>query len=133
MNLPGFTAQASLYKTSNRYSSLAFDHTSPQRTVLVPQLGGPDFEGRDNCISDCRDSHPAWSIERCGRACNDPATTQGSGSGQTRDAASIALCWTGYGLCSAVGFAEFRPDLWASCLFGGPCSCEEVRDSCLSN
>src|SRR5437660_529112 len=35
MNIPEFTAQSSLYRTSNRYRSLAFDGAS---TLFVPQL-----------------------------------------------------------------------------------------------
>jgi hypothetical protein len=69
MNIPEFTAQASLYRTSNSYRSLAFDRASPQRTVLLPQLGGPGFEGKGNCISDCADLHPDWTKAQCGAAC----------------------------------------------------------------
>jgi hypothetical protein len=132
MNIPEFTAQASLYRTSNSYRSLAFDRASPQRTVLLPQLGGPGFEGKGNCISDCVDLHPDWTAARCGEICRDPGSIPGSGSGQTRDWASKFLCDSQYAYCViAGGFVKYRPDLLASCLFGGPCSCEELRDACL--
>jgi len=77
MSIPGFSAQASLYKTSNRYCSLTFDHASPQRTVLVPQIGGPGFEGFDNCLSDCADRHPDWTDKKCQKSCR--ASELGSG------------------------------------------------------
>lgn len=83
MNIPEFTAQASLYRTSNSYRSLAFDRASLQRTVLVPQLGGPGFEGYGNCISDCIDTkqyyNPKLTYEEAGQACagacRDPGGT----------------------------------------------------------
>src|SRR6266850_5982083 len=72
MNIPQFTAQASLYRTNNRYRSLAFDYASPPKTVLVPQLGGPGFEGLANCLMDCADKHPTWTAEQCNKICSDP-------------------------------------------------------------
>jgi hypothetical protein len=140
MNMPGFTAEASLYNVKGYYTgryrqeALGGQRGEPQRTVVIPQLPR-DEVGRGGfglCINDCVELHPDWPAGRCITACRDPGGIPGSGSGQTRDAASIALCWYGYSLCTAVGFEAFRPDLWASCLFGGPCSCEEIRDECLS-
>jgi hypothetical protein len=98
MNLPEFTAQASLYRTSNSYRSLAFDRASPQRTVLVPQLGGPGFQGLQSCINDCRDENRDFTIAECRAFCggsdigtpSDPGTTLFSDS----------LCYVTYAGCS---------------------------------
>ncbi len=46
MSIPEFTAQASLYMTSNRYRSLAFDSASAQGTTIIPQLPQRDAPGR---------------------------------------------------------------------------------------
>ena len=56
INMPGVTAETSLYKTSGRYRSFG-QRGELQRTVLVPQLGGPGFVGFQNCVSDCRDEN----------------------------------------------------------------------------
>ena len=137
MKLPGFTAEASLYDGGKHYRSVTTQSYSSQwcelqRSLAIPQRGGPGFEGMSNCISDCRDLHPHWTAEQCRRRCLDPGGIPGSGGGR-RPADADAVCWAGYGVCKAVGFAVFRPDLWASCLFGGPCSCEDLRDDCLSH
>jgi hypothetical protein len=131
MKIPEFTAQDSLYRTSNHYRSLG-QRGEPRRTVIIPQRGGPGFEGLANCLSDCADEHPNWTSSRCAASCRDPIGIPGSGSEQKRDLASILICEAGYHLCDSVGFKAFRPDLWFSCLFGGICSCEELRDACMS-
>jgi hypothetical protein len=133
MNIPGFTAQASLYRTSNSYRSLAFDRASPQRTVLVPQLGGPGFVGSSGCITDCMDRleyyHPELTIKealrQCGQACRDPVGTPGSGGG--------------YGpLCESSPPASCAIAYWACChLPGQPFTCAFIcpdwYDDCLEN
>jgi hypothetical protein len=71
-NIPGFTADASLYRTSNRYRPLAGE---PQRTVVIPQLpplGGLEFKGLQGCITDCVDKHPELTPDQCSRRCHDP-------------------------------------------------------------
>jgi hypothetical protein len=65
--MPGFTAEASLYRTSNRYRPLAGE---AQRTVVIPQLGGKDFIGLGNCITDCRDA--GFTSAQCVKHCHDP-------------------------------------------------------------
>lgn len=81
MNIPEFTAEASLYRTSNSYRFLTFDRASPERTVLVPQLGGPGFKGYWGCIDDCVDQHPNWKAARCREYCRrDPGVTSSGGS-----------------------------------------------------
>lgn len=129
MNMPEFTAQASLYRSNNRYCSFG-QQGELQKTAVIPQLPNKNAPGKVGCVMDCRDQHPDWSAAKCAARCRDPGGIKGSGSGPTRPADANAVCWAGYFACSAVGLAAFRPDLWASCLFGGPCSCEEVRDNC---
>jgi hypothetical protein len=70
MHIPKFTAQASLYRTSNRYRSLGHEG-GPQRADLIPQLGGKGFKGYNGCVMDCLDRHPDWTSARCRRSCND--------------------------------------------------------------
>jgi len=143
MKLPEFTAQASLYRTSNRYRSPG-QRGEPQRTVVIPQLGGPGFEGLQNCINDCVDRllyyHPelkrAEALKQCRAECHDPVGTPGSGGGHPRDPAIEALCTGQYAGCVAAGQDSFLASLCAlSWLIGyyGPCSCAELRDSCLSD
>jgi hypothetical protein len=78
MNLPAFTASASLYRTSNRYRSLR-QGGEVQRTAVNPQLGGPGFEGLANCLNDCADEHPDWTAARCRAICRDPGGTSPGG------------------------------------------------------
>ena len=52
MNIPGFTAETSLYKTSGRYRSLG-QRGEPEGTVVIPQLGGPGYIGKFFCVEDC--------------------------------------------------------------------------------
>lgn len=118
MNIPEFTAHASLYRTSNSYCSLAFDRASPLRTVLVPQLGGPGFEGWANCISDCVDTHPHWTAAQCRASCRDPGAPPPPPADPTNRDLSIAGCWFRWSLCNAdpLGFG-----------------CDQVRDRCLAD
>ncbi len=118
MNIPEFTAQASLYRTSNHYRSLAFDCASPQRTVLVPQLGGPGFEGFGNCISDCADLHPDWTAARCGAACRANDGPPPPPTDPTNRDLGIAGCWFWWTACTTNPFG-----------FG----CDLVRDRCLAD
>ena len=71
MKIPEFTAQNSLYRTGNHYRSLG-QRGEPQRTVVNPQLGGPEFKGFQGCINDCMDNNPYWTRARCERSCRDP-------------------------------------------------------------
>ena len=79
MKIPEFTAQASLYRTRNRYCSPG-QRGERLRTVAIPQLGGPGFVGKAGCISDCLDSHPNWTHAQCERICRDPGGTSPGGS-----------------------------------------------------
>src|SRR4051795_9121347 len=74
MNIPEFTAQASLYRTSNHYRSFG-QRSEQQRTIVIPQLGGRGFVGRANCLIDCADQHPDWTAARCSARCRDPGGT----------------------------------------------------------
>lgn len=71
MSIPEFTAQASLYRTSNRYRSPGFDNPA-QSTVISPQLGGKEFKGMSGCIDDCLDKNPSFTPIQCRRSCSDP-------------------------------------------------------------
>ena len=144
MNIPEFTAQASLYRTSNSYRSLAFDRASLQRTVLVPQIGGPDFEGYWNCVNDCRDKHPNLTpkdaAKLCVRSCRDPGgTSPGSGSvygyhpGQStqyRCNKCLQTCAYDQSNCEdyalAASWTPFGPLLWALC----SSDAADCRDQC---
>jgi len=137
-NMPAFTAQVSLYNGKAHYTgryrreAVGGRRCEQQSTVVLPQLRGPGAPNPGDCFSDCVDKHPNWTRARCAASCRDPGGIAGSGGGK-RPADADAVCLVDYGVCTAVGLAIARPDLWASCLFGGPCSCEEVRDACLSN
>jgi hypothetical protein len=72
MNIPGFTAAASLYRASGRIRRPRPERAAPERTAIIPQLGGKGFKGLTGCISDCRDQHPEKTGEQCRRACSDP-------------------------------------------------------------
>jgi len=56
MNIPKFTAQASLYRTGNRYRSLGYTD-GPQTTDFIPQLfrgsGGAQLLCKEQCEKDC--------------------------------------------------------------------------------
>ncbi len=71
MNIPQFTAEASLYETSNSYRSLG-QRGEPQRAGVITQLGGPNYKGFEGCKMDCMDQHPNWTRQRCERYCRDP-------------------------------------------------------------
>jgi len=70
MSMPEFTAQASLYRTSNRYHSPG-QPAGPQEAVVIPQLGGRGFKGYNGCVMDCLERYPNWTAAKCSRHCND--------------------------------------------------------------
>lgn len=72
MKIPEFTAEASLYQTSNKCRSLPFDRTSPKTNVVIPQLGGKGFKGFQGCVSDCLDQNPNLTRHQCEGRCKDP-------------------------------------------------------------
>jgi hypothetical protein len=132
MKIPEFTAQASLYKTSNRYRSSA-QPGEPQRTVVIPQLGGPGFEGWGNCFSDCRDAHPDWTPARCSARCRDPGGMHvpgsGIGYGYSCEASPPSECYWLFTACCGPtdllwGCLVVCGDLLRGCL-------EESRRECL--
>jgi hypothetical protein len=133
MNMPGFSAQASLYRTDNRYRSVAGE---PQGTGLIPQLGGPGFEGRAFCISKCIDENPGLTAKQCAARCRDPGGTPGTGGGRKPDPSVEILCDSMYMGCAFSGHDAYLGALCATRFFtgyGGPCSCEELKDRCLSD
>ena len=84
MKIPEFTAYASLYRTSNNYHLPAFDHASPERTVLA-QRGGKGFKGFEGCKMDCADKNPNWTREQCRRSCTDPGHAGESSDSSVND------------------------------------------------
>jgi hypothetical protein len=92
MNIPQFTAQSSLYRSSNRYRSLG-QRDELQTTVVIPQLPQKDAPGPGGCISDCMDKYPPTRSreqlreqrEQCRRECfgggavTYPSVTSGYG------------------------------------------------------
>ena len=54
MNIPGFTAHASLYKTSNRYrtSGSEFDGSRPAQSVAAAYFPGPETQAKCNRCSE---------------------------------------------------------------------------------
>jgi hypothetical protein len=56
MNIPAFTAQASLYRTSNSYrsSALNFGGSSPAQPVVLAYMPGPGTQAKcSTCLSHC--------------------------------------------------------------------------------
>ena len=83
-SIPGFAAEASLYQgryrdARTRYGQPAFRQRGELQKTVFPQAGGPGWEGWANCIIDCRDLHPTWTLARCRASCRDPGGTPGSG------------------------------------------------------
>lgn len=73
MRTPIFNAEASVYKTSNRYRSSGADQNN--RNIIIPALPRRDDTGgssgaqlKADCISDCLDS--GVSAKRCVQRCN---------------------------------------------------------------
>jgi hypothetical protein len=143
MKLPEFTAQASLYRTSNCYRSPG-QRGESQRTVVMPQLGGPGFGGLQNCINDCVDQllyyHPELkqvdALKQCRASCRDPGGIGGSGGGRKRDPAIDVLCAAQYAGCWATeqgSLLELLCEMSWLTGYDGPCSCAELRDRCLSD
>lgn len=91
MILPGFSAEVCLDKGSNR-PMLALSRTTGESrtTVLTPQLGGPGFEGRTVCISDCTDSGKSLAV--CDRICRDSGTTNPRRPCGTEDFLQLQAC-----------------------------------------
>ena len=71
MNMPRFTAQASLYRTNNRYCSLG-QQGELQSTAVISQLGGRNFKGFAGCQNDCLEAHPELTRNQCAQRCRDP-------------------------------------------------------------
>ncbi len=72
INMPGFTAEVSLYKTINHYHMIEGIHQA-DGTVHAAQFGDPDDP---NCFEDCRDDCLALGfpfstcIPLCMRVCD---------------------------------------------------------------
>lgn len=122
MNMPQFTAQASLYRSSYRYRSLG-QRGELQTTVVIPQIPNKDAPGRAGCISDCLDKHPDWKRDKCERACNDPGGIYlGVGYGPFCEASPPDECYK-WGVACCAGLGEW------GCLF----ICPGLVQTCLEN
>jgi hypothetical protein len=68
MHVPGFSAEASLYKTRGHYHSMAMSGCSEGRRDVISQLKGGGglgtLEDYYYCAQDCRSAHDAC-VERC--------------------------------------------------------------------
>ena len=134
MSMPRFTADLCLRNTDQRYQVSALEHRTDQ--TIQPALMGPNAPGIADCLQDCMDAHPDWTVARCKASYRDSGVSQGGGGGLHRDFASKALCWYGYLLCDQ---AQGDILLASKCFLpawlggGGPCSCAEVRDQCLAS
>jgi hypothetical protein len=68
MHVPGFSAEASLYKTRGHYHSMAMSGCSEGRRDVISQLKGSGglgtLEDYHYCAQDCRSAHDAC-VERC--------------------------------------------------------------------
>jgi hypothetical protein len=127
MNMPGFTAHASLYRANNRYRSLAAE---PQRSFVIPQIGGPDFKGFGGCIDDCLDrvqsKQPTLTLKeaqkQCSQQCRDPLS--GVDLSTPRNSFNDFLSDFGIGFweggCSATSEMAVGPF--------GPIACKYVAD-----
>jgi hypothetical protein len=123
MNIPQFTAQASLYRSGNHYRSPGLGGEW-QKTVVTPQLGGPGFEGLANCLMDCADQHPDWSAARCRTICRDPGGTGsgGVGYGPNCENSPPMSCYLWLAACCPFGG-----------LFGCAAVCTEFVHLCLED
>ncbi len=104
MNIPEFTAHASLYRTANRYQSTGSGTRSDVHgATVIPQLGGRGYVGHQVCTSDCLDRHPDWSAQRCSRSCNDSGIAGTNGSDDFFGSIVAGLGFVGIGLIAAAG------------------------------
>src|SRR5574340_322266 len=49
MDMPGFTAEAALYKSTRRYATASADIVTQNESVVRPQFCGPCINGRRQC------------------------------------------------------------------------------------
>jgi hypothetical protein len=92
MNLPAFTAEASLYRTSNRYRSSGseFDGSPTTKSVVAAYFPGPRTQGKCNqCIKDCAKANAACNFLALATIWYPPAA-----------AAAFGACFQGALVCS---------------------------------
>jgi hypothetical protein len=78
-NIPGYAAEASLYRTNNRHLSPIHQRLEQDGRInsILPALGYDPESGQGvprtqllaECIQDCRDMHPSWTISKCRNQC----------------------------------------------------------------
>lgn len=98
MNIPGFTAEASLrYPTGHRGRGR---HVEPKAAGVIPQLRRTDWE----CVKDCTEGGMEWGV--CTNFCTGP--DEGGGGGP-RD----PVCRPS---CSPCRRVAGQPGRWKTCL-----------------
>jgi hypothetical protein len=112
LNMPGFTAEHSLYRTEGHYrlaTGRAGRIVAPVGNFIVPQLRKIDWE----CARDCLDAGGDMGI--CGFFCEE----QGEDGGGIPE----PVCRPGCSRCSRV---PGKPGLWKTCITRD-CDDREVR------
>jgi hypothetical protein len=113
MNLLGFTAQASLYRTANSYRSSGSERGDLRLgESIVPQLPPRNAPGLFGCLSDCSVEYPNWTRAQCRRYClgDSPPSPGGQTPGSDSPSCLLALA-----ICQ-------EPALSIPCVFFGECS-----------
>jgi hypothetical protein len=106
MQMPGFTAGASLYKAEGHYYTLG---TSNQvRAAILPALGAGDGgDCLDNCISNVCDNLDGAAYQRCVTRCGHQCFPAG---GVAPPPLTQAQCNQNYAACGAnCNFNPFTP------------------------
>jgi hypothetical protein len=108
MNIPQFTAQASLYRTSNRYrSSVAKFDGSPFTQSVIPALNDVDRANCDGCEQKCnndyavcaRDAVIGWTAGLLGCAFSGPLYPICASAASGAYAIAIGVCSGVFGAC----------------------------------
>jgi hypothetical protein len=98
MNIPGFTAEASLpYRTAHRGRGR---HLGPKAAGIIPQLRRTDYE----CVHDCLEAGAPTDI--CNFFCTE---SEGEGGGGPRD----PVCTPS---CSPCRRVAGQPGRWKTCI-----------------
>ncbi len=97
MNIPEFTAEASLYRTSNSYRSSGseFDGSPTTQSVVAAYFPGPGTRGKCNeCLESCAKGSVTCNLLALGTIWYPPAA-----------AAAFTACFTGAYVCSGLCLA----------------------------
>ena len=127
MNVPGFTAHASLYRTNGRYRFSASQlSVSPNSEAIVPAyLPGPDTQARcRNCMEDCvtADAYCTASATALLAGCVFPPACPLAAAAAGK---ALIACQAAFLSCSAICSLP-RPELFGSKLLGESPCCPKV-------